>query len=106
MRERILKLKPGYVPVVFESGDRDSVKGEVVSKLEKNRFLLPGDFTGAQVYCALRRRLSLDSKQAVFVMVQDCLVSHRATVQELQQRYGDSQDGFLYLTYTYENTFG
>ena len=53
----------------------------------------------------IRKRIKLESNQALFVTVNSVLESSNILISELYQTHKD-EDGFLYIIYTSENTFG
>ena len=97
--ERITSAHRGRVPVIAEAGSRDTPRSD------KEKFLVPEDLTAAQLTFVLRRRMRLDASQSLFLLVDGALVHAHATVRELHRKHAEA-DGFLYATYTTENTFG
>ena len=53
----------------------------------------------------IRKRIKLESNQALFVTVNSVLESSNILISELYEKQKD-EDGFLYIIYTTENTFG
>ena len=88
------------VPTILERGG-----GLDTPRLDREKYLVPLDLTGAQMGFVVRRRLRLDASQSLFLVCGGQLVGATTTVRELRDRT-PSEDGFLYLTYTLENTFG
>ncbi|CAJ1028136.1 Autophagy protein Atg8 ubiquitin like, putative [Leishmania lindenbergi] len=69
--------------------------------------VLPCSKSVAEVILALRGRLALDSCQSLFLSVgeNNVLVPGNSLLGDLYERYRNP-DGFLYLGYLLENTFG
>lgn len=69
--------------------------------------ILPSAKSVAEIILTLRDRLALDSCQSIFLSVgeSDALVPGNSLLGDLYQRY-HHPDGFLYLSYLLENTFG
>jgi hypothetical protein len=69
--------------------------------------VLPSSKSVAEVIFTLRDRLALDSCQSIFLSAgeSDALVPGNSLLGDLYQRYRHP-DGFLYLSYLLENTFG
>ena len=61
--------------------------------------------TFGQFMYIIRKRIHLDSKQALFVTINNCLISSSENVDNIYNEHRD-EDGFLYVVYTSENTFG
>nr|CCC91441.1 putative microtubule-associated protein 1A/1B, light chain 3 [Trypanosoma congolense IL3000] len=74
-------------------------------ELDCNKFLLPESATVMEFLVLLRRRLLLEEGDAVFVFVGNELPPNSACLGDLYTREKDP-DGFLYLSYGVENTFG
>lgn len=75
-------------------------------EIDKNKFLVPNDLTVGQMLHVIRKRLSIDAAKSIF------LFTERNTVPMTVQSIGDlykqhaNEDGFLYMTYNIEDTFG
>ena len=103
MREsaRVLEKFPDRVPVICEPG-RHLFD---LPKIDKSKFLVPKDITIAHFVMIIRGRLKVDASVAIFFVVGDVIAPSSCTMSELYSNYSD-QDGFLYMTYSQENTFG
>ena len=71
----------------------------------KEKFLVPVDLTMAQLSFVVRKRLELHAGHALFLMVNKALCTSTSTAGSMYDAHRDT-DGFLYVTYTMENTFG
>ncbi len=92
---------PNKVPVIAEKG-----KNTDIQKADKNKFLVHEEMTLAQFIVVLRKRIKLRKTEALFVYVgENTLAATSIKMSELYQKHQDP-DGFLYLTYCSENTFG
>ena len=69
------------------------------------RFLVPADLTCAQFGFLIRRRLSLPPEKALFLFINGALPSGAALMREAYELHKD-RDGFLYVQYHTEATFG
>lgn len=84
-------------------------KATDIPLLARHKFIVPGDITMGEFMSEVRRHFisELHPGQGIFVFVNhDTLPSLQADMQTIYQRYGDIDDGFLYITYTGENSFG
>ena len=62
--------------------------------------------TMSQFLFMVRRRIKLEPSEAMFLMVNhSTLVNGSALISKIYEDHKDS-DGFLYMIYTSENTFG
>ena len=73
--------------------------------VDKCKYLVPKDMTSGQFLFVIRKRIKIDSSKALFIMVDNNMVTGSSNLSIV---YADDQDddGFLYVTYTTENTFG
>jgi len=97
---RILKKHPDRIPVIVEK-----VRGCKLPDIDKQKFLVPQDMTLGQFMYIIRKRIRLESSEALFVMIQNNLAPTNKPMCELFENLKDD-DGFLYIVYTSENTFG
>tara|TARA_B110001452_G_C15214914_1_gene421365 strand:+ start:616 stop:960 length:345 start_codon:yes stop_codon:yes gene_type:complete len=88
-----------FIPVILERGSKD------VPQIERERYLVPIDLTMAQLSFVVRKRLQMQAGDALFLMVNKTLCTSTATIGRMYDAHRDT-DGFLYVTYTMENTFG
>lgn len=100
--ERIRAKFPGRVPVIIEISPRAD---KTMPTIDKNKFLVPGDLTLGQFVFVVRKRLVLPQEKALFVFVGNSLPTTGSLMRELFGSHRD-RDGFLYMSYCGENTFG
>nr|CAD1821886.1 unnamed protein product [Ananas comosus var. bracteatus] len=96
----ILAKYPDRVPVVVERFSRTDLP-----EMEKRKFLVPRDMSVGQFIHILRSRLHLPSGKALFIFIQDTLPQTASIMDSMYQQYKD-EDGFLYMCYSSEKTFG
>lgn len=97
---RIREKFPGRVPVIVERSGRTDVP-----EIDKHKFLCPGDITLGQFCYIVRRRITLPAEKALFLFVNNTLPTTSMLMRELYSSHADT-DGFLYVSYTGESTFG
>jgi len=75
--------------------------------IKKNKFMVPGDFTFGKFIFDVRQHIAgIDSNSALFFFVSNnILPNNSALMNDLYTKY-KSSDGFMYITYACENTFG
>ena len=97
---RILKKYPERVPVIVERGNKE------IPDIDRNKYLVPSDLTIAQFVYVIRKRINLRSEKSLYLFVDNTVMP--ATSQLVTHIYDDykSKDGFLYITYCGETTFG
>ncbi|EPS68399.1 autophagy 8 [Genlisea aurea] len=98
-RDMIAK-HPDRVPVVAER-----YKKSDLPDLDKKKFLVPRDMPVGQFIRTLSGRLGVDPGKAMFVFVGNTLPQISSTIESVYNSYKE-EDGFLYMCYGTENTFG
>ena len=98
---RVLKKYPDRIPVVLDRGDNKT------NELSKHKYLVPKDCTLFEFQAIIRAKLTLSSKEALYFFVGPKHVLCRASdlMQTLYDQHKD-EDGFLYITFLKEATFG
>ncbi|CAH1269714.1 GABARAPL2 [Branchiostoma lanceolatum] len=106
--EKIRRKYPDRIPVVVEK-----VPNSQIQDIDKKKFLVPTDITVAQFMWIIRKRIKLPSERAIFLFVGKILPQSRYTevhfnLANMGQIYNEhkDEDGFLYIAYSGENTFG
>ena len=99
--EQISRRRPDLIPFIVESHNKKDSH-----LLDKEKFLLPHDITMAQLQYVIRKRMSPFTKaQALFLFVKGSVPTSTSTAQQVRDAFQD-EDGFVYVTYALENTFG
>lgn len=63
------------------------------------------DITVGKFVYEIRKHMKLNPEQAIFLFVNDTLPPTAALMSQIYEKNKD-EDGFLYVTYSGENTFG
>lgn len=98
--QRVHEKYPTRIPVIIEK----SVNSKI-SDIDKIKFLVPDDQTIGQFIYVIRKRIQLQSTEAIFVFINNTLPKTSDLIKTVYNENKDA-DGFLYLTYSGENTFG
>ncbi|KAL9296966.1 hypothetical protein ACSQ67_022862 [Phaseolus vulgaris] len=80
---RIREKYPDRIPVIVERAEKSDVP-----EIDKKKYLVPADLTVGQFVYVVRKRIKLTAMMS-------------AIYEE-----NKDEDGFLYMTYSGENTFG
>jgi GABA(A) receptor-associated protein len=97
---KIRQKYPDRIPVIVQK-----VEGSNIEKIDKRKYLVPADITAAQFMWIIRKRINLPSERAIFLFVDKMVPQSSWTMGELYSQHKDA-DGFLYIAYSGENTFG
>ncbi|XP_057964004.1 autophagy-related protein 8i [Malania oleifera] len=96
----IIVKYPDLVPVVVERYSRTDLP-----EIEKRKFLVPRDMSIGQFIHILSGRLHLGPGKALFVFVKSTLPQTASLIDSVYESFKD-EDGFLYMCYSSEKTFG
>ena len=99
--DRIRSKYPDRVPVICER----HVSNTTSPDIDKTKYLVPQDLTIGQFMYVIRKRLKLNASEALYLFANGHMMTCSNTVGVAYDNYKDS-DGFLYLKYSKESTFG
>lgn len=97
---RILQRFSDRLPVICEK-----VENSDIQEIDKRKYLVPGDLSVGQFVYVIRKRIKLPSEKAIFIFINDILPPTAALMSTIYEEHKD-EDGFLYVLYSGENTFG
>ncbi|CAL9029453.1 unnamed protein product [Prunus brigantina] len=97
---RIREKYPDRIPVIVEKAERSDIPN-----IDKKKYLVPADLTVGQFVYVIRKRIKLSAEKAIFIFVDNVLPPTGAIMSAIYEEKKD-EDGFLYVTYSGENTFG
>ncbi|KAJ8449394.1 hypothetical protein Cgig2_002526 [Carnegiea gigantea] len=97
---RIREKYPDRIPVIVEKAERSDIPN-----IDKKKYLVPADLTVGQFVYVIRKRIKLSAEKAIFIFVDNVLPPTGAMMSAIYEGKKD-EDGFLYVTYSGENTFG
>jgi len=97
----IKEQHPDKIAVIVERSKSE----RTLPILDKTKFLVPGHVTVTELIRVLRRRLQLAPGQALFLFSSRGLPPGTQTLAELHEADRD-EDGFLYMFYAAQETFG
>ncbi len=98
--QKIRTKYPDRVPIIVE---RDN-KSDIV-EIDKKKYLVPADLTMGQFQYVIRKRINLEPTKALFVFINNTLPPTSSMIGQIYEEKAD-EDGFLYINYSSENTFG
>ena len=73
--------------------------------MDKRKYLIPMDLTVGQFVYVIRKRITIPSDKAIFIFVNNTLPPTAALMSAVYEQHRD-EDGFMYMMYSGENTFG
>jgi GABA(A) receptor-associated protein len=100
--KRVLTKFPDRKPVICEVSSNARNDCPLI---DKKKYLVPDYLTFGQFMYVIRKRLKISSEKALFLFVDNRLPPSTIPMCDLYHMCKD-EDGFLYVTYSFENTFG
>ena len=99
--QHILEKYPDRVPLIIKPSpnDRDAYP------IDKSKYITPRDLTLLQLQQIIRKRIHFPSEKALYMFINNKLFPITSMVGPIYDEHKDS-DGFLYITYCQESTFG
>ena len=97
---KIMNKYPSRIPIIVEKA-----KGCMLDDIDKKKYLAPKDLKVNQLLYVIRRRIKLGPEQSIFLLIGGELCSSNTSLVEVYEKHAD-KDGFLYIKYASENTFG
>lgn len=97
---RILKKHSDRIPIIVCKSENCKLPD-----IDKQKFLVPKTMNLGQFIYIIRKRIKLDSNEALFILVNNTLKTSCESIESIYESEKD-KDNFLYITYSSENTFG
>ena len=99
----IIKSKyPDRIPVYVYRSEQANSK---IPHIDKNKYLVPCELSVGQFMSVIRKRLDTNHTVALFFITNNTVPRMHITMETLYEEQ-KSEDDFLYILYTGENTFG
>ena len=98
--DRIRSKFPERVPVIVEKDPRSSAPD-----IDKKKYLIPSDLTVGQFVYVIRKRLKLPAEQAIYLFIDNQTPPNATLLSTIYSEKCDA-DGFLFIKFSSENTFG
>jgi len=96
----ILNKHLSKVPIICEKPKKINVPN-----ISKTKFLVSRDLTVGHFIFIIRNFIDVNQDTALFLFINDIIPPNSACISDIYNSYKDI-DGFLYITYSTENTFG
>lgn len=98
--KRLRKKYPNKIPTIVDNLNY----GSRLPKLKKNKFLIQRELTVGQLSHVIRTNLTLDPSVAIYMVINNKIHPSSKIIGNI---YNDqNNEGFLYIYYVGENTFG
>ena len=97
----ILEKYPDRVPLIIQPSKNDRSSYPI----DKSKYITPRDLTLLQLQQIIRKRIRFPSEKALYMFINNKMYPITSLIGPIYDENKDS-DGFLYITYCQENTFG
>ena len=97
--EKIMVKYPERVPVIVEKFSMD------LPDLDRKKYLVPDDLSMANFMYVIRKRIKLEAEKSIFLFLNNKIMQMSKLMGEVYDKHRD-EDGFLYIKYCGESTFG
>lgn len=102
LSNKLRKLYPHFIPTIIRRNDKENY----LHDLDKQQFLIPADMSLGAFVNFLKRRLGVYSILSLWIYSNSNMLTDRSQkMSEIYDQYVEI-DGFLYLTYKSEESFG
>jgi GABA(A) receptor-associated protein len=98
---RIREKYPDRIPIICERMKTE----KKLPNIDKNKYLVPSDLTIGQFIFVIKKRLKVSSEVALFFLINENICSNSELLSTIYEK-NKQNDGFLYIGYAGENTFG
>ncbi|ORX76357.1 microtubule-associated protein [Anaeromyces robustus] len=98
--KRIREKYQDRIPCIVEKAEKSQIQD-----IDKKKFLVPSSLTVGQFMYVIRKRLKLQPEEAIFLFVNGIIPPVANLMSAVYEEHKD-EDGFLYMTYSGESTFG
>jgi len=98
--DRIKAKYSDRIPVIVEKAPKSDVPD-----IDKKKYLVPADITVGKFVYEIRKHMKLSPEKAIFLFVNNTIPPTAALMSQIYERY-KNEDGFLYISYSGENSFG
>ena len=99
---RVLNSYPDRIPIICE---RSELAPDDCPYIYKKKYLVPRDLTFGQFICVIRNKLRIPPEKGLFLSVNGTIPSSSYEMSVVYD-FNKDIDGYLYVLYTFENTFG
>ena len=99
--EKIRKQFPDKIPIICEKDPKSKIQ-----EIDKTKYLVPMDLTVGQFSLMIRKRVEIAKEDAFYLLVDGKhSIIGDSLISEIYDKY-KSEDGFLYIAYASEVTWG
>lgn len=102
---KMTSLYPDRVPVIVEMSTSSTNYNTYINSSHKIKYLVPHDITMGQFIKILRDKIKIDPSTALFFFINNKIYPITSSIGSIYKENTDA-DGFLYIEFCEESTFG
>jgi GABA(A) receptor-associated protein len=102
---KMTSLYPDRIPVIVEMSQSSANYTSYINASHKVKYLVPSDITMGQFIKILRDKIKLESSTALFFFINNKIFPITSSIGNIYKEHAD-EDGFLYIEFCEESTFG
>ena len=100
--DKIRNQFPEKIPIICEKDPKSNMK-----EIDKTKYLVPSDLTVTQFNMMIRKRIQINQESAFYLLANGKIsITGDSLLSEIYEKYKDPKDGFLYIVYASELTWG
>lgn len=98
--QKIMEKYPDKIPIIVTK-----FKNTDLPVINKSKFIVPKDMNFRNFVYIIRKYIKISSEKAIFITINGRLCPSNESLGEIYDNM-KNDDGFLYMEYSSENTFG
>ena len=102
---KMTSLYPDRVPIIVEMSSSSSSYNTYIASSHKVKYLVPYNITMGQFIKILRDKIKIDQATALFFFIKNKIFPITSLIGEIYKENAD-EDGFLYIEFCEESTYG
>ena len=103
--QKLKELYPNRIPVIVEMSPSSASYSSFIAEKHKVKYLVPNEIVMGQFVKILRDKMKIKESTALFFFINNKLFPMSSPLCVLYNEYTD-EDGFLYIEFCEESTFG
>ena len=98
---KIMEKYPDRIPVICQKIHT----ANDIPDIDRMKYLVPNDLSMGQFLYIIRKRIKIEQEKAIYMFINDKIAAGSQIMMDIYENNKD-KDGFLYVYYTGESTFG
>ncbi len=100
--DKIINQFPEKIPIICEKDPKSTIRD-----IDKTKYLVPRDLSVSQFTMMVRKRIEIQQESAFYLLVNGkTSITGDTLLSDIYDKNKDPQDGFLYIAYSSELTWG